>query len=539
MSDQRPQHPPYAAAQPLQPQPAPRQPSPFAGTPVSDWVRDGAALVLLLLSLGLPWSLSFESGAWEGPMQLAAGRVEVVLITILSVLSLSIGYLARFGVFGGGVTLGGVLLARLLLNAPYALLVVVYIALDAFGVGGSAGVGLGSAAVFGLAGAFLAAQPREFEVAVPGQGAEVARIWRGIVLGVSVVVGVAAAVGVLRGGIPAILGVEYGAPAWYVIGAIVSPLVHGAALLVLFGSVWRRSEIARSLGLGLGGVVLAGLLIGAVGGYAFLGGLPVERMQSGGYVLLWLGAGAGLFASPGVRFAMVPVEPLHRWLRTASQGLLVIAVAAIVFMPPVVVGFFAGTPAGFLIGELLGLAIIAVGALIARVQLTSAPVAARTLVLSVLGGIVFLGLVMLSLAAAAWSTGYGFTALRAVDAFILFVGLPVLIALALTVPSSVRQLFAVARPADAVSYPGAAAPIAGGMPVASPALPASAPEPSAPAPADDPRARAWAELFDAGTAPERLAEIAGVHPEFAEQIAAHPRSYPALQAWAAALRGGA
>lgn len=47
------------------------------------------------------------------------------------------------------------------------------------------------------------------------------------------------------------------------------------------------------------------------------------------------------------------------------------------------------------------------------------------------------------------------------------------------------------------------------------------------------RERAWSELHDASTPPERLAAIAQAHPEFAQQIADHPRSYEALRAWAA------
>lgn len=78
------------------------------------------------------------------------------------------------------------------------------------------------------------------------------------------------------------------------------------------------------------------------------------------------------------------------------------------------------------------------------------------------------------------------------------------------------------------------APAAAGSAALSPAVP----EPTAVVDAADPRAGAWAELYDSSTSAERLAEIATDHPEFASNIAAHPNAYPELQAWAAAVVGG-
>ncbi|MBN9612505.1 MAG: hypothetical protein J0H64_03410, partial [Actinobacteria bacterium] len=50
------------------------------------------------------------------------------------------------------------------------------------------------------------------------------------------------------------------------------------------------------------------------------------------------------------------------------------------------------------------------------------------------------------------------------------------------------------------------------------------------------RESAWAELHDPRTGQDRLAQIAGAHPEFASAIAAHPNAYPALQEWAAGVQ---
>ncbi|MCR2791938.1 DUF4190 domain-containing protein [Microbacterium sp. zg.Y625] len=51
-------------------------------------------------------------------------------------------------------------------------------------------------------------------------------------------------------------------------------------------------------------------------------------------------------------------------------------------------------------------------------------------------------------------------------------------------------------------------------------------------------ADAWAALHRAETSPHELASIARDFPHYAEQIAAHPRAYPALIEWAGVVAGG-
>ena len=98
--------------------PSPARPNPFAGIPSSDWARDGGALLLLLGSLALPWMFSTDFGMSETIG--ATGRIEVILITLLSLFSLSLTYLLRAGVFGPGIGLAQIWLIRLLVNVPYA-----------------------------------------------------------------------------------------------------------------------------------------------------------------------------------------------------------------------------------------------------------------------------------------------------------------------------------------------------------------------------------------------------------------------------------
>ena len=117
--------------------PVTRGPSPLSSIPVSDWVRDAAAVALLLVSLALPWSLSFSTDGLLGDSftSTAATRGDVLLITILSVLSVAVTVLARAGALGTGLTPGRTAALRAALNAPYAILVVVYMFLDAVGAG--------------------------------------------------------------------------------------------------------------------------------------------------------------------------------------------------------------------------------------------------------------------------------------------------------------------------------------------------------------------------------------------------------------------
>src|SRR5664279_3764006 len=142
--------------------PSPARPAtmanPFAGIPISDYVRDILAAALLLVSLALPWDFGHD----------ATGRIDVVLITALSALSLLLPYLSRVGVFPPTWNPEKLRIARLLANAPYILLVLTYLLVDVvsgFGPAASVGgTGLGAAAWLGSAGALLAAQPREAEM---------------------------------------------------------------------------------------------------------------------------------------------------------------------------------------------------------------------------------------------------------------------------------------------------------------------------------------------------------------------------------------
>src|SRR5690625_505307 len=116
------------------------------------------------------------------PQREAAGdRPEVLIITLLSLVSLTLPYLARIGAMGPKWTVHSTRKARWLLNAPYLILVVAYVVIDVINYGD--GGRLGTAAMLGLTGALLAAQPRECELG-PAHEDNAGNTWLGVTSGV-------------------------------------------------------------------------------------------------------------------------------------------------------------------------------------------------------------------------------------------------------------------------------------------------------------------------------------------------------------------
>ncbi|GGC65344.1 hypothetical protein IEU95_04775 [Hoyosella rhizosphaerae] len=170
---------PYGQSQAAAPRPP--RPNPFAGIPISDFVRDGAAFALLLIALALPWGFEVSKNSADfrivtGETVNGGGSILIILITLLSLTSLALPYAARIGMLGSTAGPSLVRLGRLVLNAPYALLIVGYLVYDivlGFSrhqdgsttiLSGETGPGLGAAAWIGVAGAVLAAQPRAAEL---------------------------------------------------------------------------------------------------------------------------------------------------------------------------------------------------------------------------------------------------------------------------------------------------------------------------------------------------------------------------------------
>ena len=448
-------------------QPSPR-PNPFVGIPVSDYLRDGGALLLLLISLALPWFFD------DYEVVRGAGRIEVVLLALLSVLTIAITYLARAGVFPSSVNVNTVMLLRTLANAPYILLVLVYLVIDM--VSGDSPSGLGYSAAFGLAGALLAAQPRQSEVGTLAPGAPIGRTWYGIALGYGALAAVVALISLV---FSLIATSEYFSDApLAVISLLVSILFGAAAVVFPLVGILRRNDIWRTVAFGFGAVVVGVILVSA-----FDDTRGVETVHSGGYLVLFLAGLLGLASSPALRNAMTPIADLSRWFGAASLTLVVVmAVAGYLVLSNIFtliqIAEFGSDGLGRYIGSIIVLLLTVGVAVFARISLRSNPAGSRWLVIGLLGGLVLLGIINVILLA----VGGGNPGVVSIG---LAFGLPLFAAYALTAPKSVREYFAAnapARPQAAGGYAGgyAGAPAAPGYPAA-PAAPGYSAGPAAPA----------------------------------------------------------
>lgn len=535
---QLPGHPPAGPPRPLAP-----HPHPLAATPLSDWLRDGAAVVLLLVSLSMPWAV----GGLGGTSSVAAGRIDVVLITILSVLSVGTTYLARFGVFGPRFTIGNTIVLRAALGIPYVLLVVVYAVLDATQVT----YGLGAAVVFGLAGALFAASPRTDETKGMDARAPIGRAAYGVV----VVLLVLAVLTTLVGLVLTLVDLGYVAEVTGplpLVGVALTSLSLAAAGIVPLVLVLRRSWITTTIGGAVGIAVLVGVAISGLSGFTL--GLQYQSLHAGGYPILWLALFAPVLTCPAVVEAMSPPAPLGAWFNTVRSALLVTGVvtAVLALFAVLTVAFGAGDAVGFLIGILLCQLAAAIAAFIARSVLVGTPARSRLPVLSIAGAIVLVEVIATILAAIALpriSSGLFIMPI----AYLIVLGLPAVVGYGLTVPVAVREYFAAHaparppaygtaapayRPAPTTSAPAAAAAEASPGPaphttagVPAIPLPPQAPEtqsvvPPAPAPVDPRIARA----IDPSTPPQELYAFASDRSLWVH-LAANPGLYPELRAW--------
>ena len=291
--------------------------------------RDVTAAVLLCAAPALPWSLYFGAGIPDGDTRLLA---VLAAVTVLALGAVAATYAGPWGLVGAhpNPALAGRL--RLLLSAPYLLLIVAVVAVDivqTIRYGGSSRPpgGVGPGAWLGATGALLAGQP-----VLSGP----VRLWRHAarVLGYAAIVGAALSV-VFN----LYWRVRYALPDAHSAGdfgkshaaIIVTALVYGvvAWVTVLAASRWvlRRDKASQ-----LGVVMLGGATLSA-GVLVWL--LPVGRVIDGfhgiaqntstagvgfeGY-LVWVAA-AAIFAVAAVRDASPAT-----WLVAMRNTLLLIII---------------------------------------------------------------------------------------------------------------------------------------------------------------------------------------------------------------------
>jgi hypothetical protein len=301
--------------------------------PVVDYVRDALAAFALIISLFMVWH---AGGAGTGRFagDLAATHLDVVVITLLSLASLSIPYLWRAGVFGPSWSYAKTQDVRLLAGAPYFLLVVVYLVIEIV-----AHPGLGPAMAFGLAGAILAAQPRRSELADGDVVRD--RRWVVAVLAIAGLVVVLTLIQIIEA------ATLFDAASMVMIALLA--LGNAALLAVVAVGVVRGSNPWRLVGIGIG-------IVGAVFGLLSLSPeFVLTKMTTTAVfpsfsLVFWMAFGAAV-AAPSVARLMTREEPAPvSWLSALRPVLdLAIGVNALVAVVSIVAIIRLSSPGGHLL----------------------------------------------------------------------------------------------------------------------------------------------------------------------------------------------
>ncbi|MCW2831324.1 MAG: hypothetical protein JWP31_2016 [Aeromicrobium sp.] len=310
-----------------QPSVPPQQPSatpasnPFAGAPRSDLLRDGLAVVLLIVALFYTWDFD----------DTAASRWWVDVATFIALAGLLVPYLGYAGVLGTAWQTGHNRLVRLVGALPYVASLLVLLVVDIIKSDGLAGDeggfygdgGVGRAAHIGIFAIILALQPRARERQRAG-GEDT--IWFGLTVGL---LGLAA-IAIVGSSIPTIDDVDGAAVAFYVLTILAAVAV--VALLAV--GVLRRDAawVNVVVGLGVALLVIDVLDIQGLGSFGLFGipnfGVETSHFQFYGTIFLIAAASAAL--APGVG-ALVGSRSRGGVLRrTAAWALLTLAVIALV-----------------------------------------------------------------------------------------------------------------------------------------------------------------------------------------------------------------
>lgn len=521
---------PYPAAAPAQPHEtrAPRPPreprpapsyatpptaqatNPFGGVPAADYLRDAVAAVLLLISLGLQWDVAHEANE----------RIDVVLITILSVFSLAAAYLGRLGALGQGWHPGRIRLARLVLNAPYVVMVLVYLAIDIVGGGGeyfTADGGVGAALGVGLAGAVLAAQPRESEL-----DERSGRPWLGVVAFLGAVIGIGAVAGMTVSLVRMGEGIRFTFLLWSMLVTVITLLL---VIVPVVGTVVRDARWRLVL-LALGGAAVV-LLMTADDGYIL--GLEVETFHGLGFGYVLWPATAAAAAAPGVRRLMSDHGHRARWIGGAVQLLTLTLLVGAAQIALLVVELVDDTTdqRGTLVAALVLTVVYVLAALVARSALAQNQPQGVAIALVVAAGLLLVGLVNLAVIAGDDSVEAGY-----VDQLFAFA-----VPIALAVMVGVGASRGAGRIGPGGPGTGPTTSLAPSRPGTPGAAPAHGPGPTTslpvhPAPGVPP---SIALATDPRTPPATLASLAASAPEAWPYVAAHPNAYPALLEWLAGL----
>jgi len=469
--------PPPAGALPVAAAPgAGDRASAFAGVPLRDYLTDGIALLLLLVSLGLGWDYRYAS----------TDRVEVVLLVVLSVLSLSLFYLARVNALPRGWSNRTVIGVRALVNAPLVVLVLVYLAFDVLaafldrGLGSWMPSGIGPAMAIALAGAVVAASPRVAELG-SARTVDLVTAWtRRTLVALVVLAGALQLAGVVAVLVQLVDRFSWAIALIELVTFVVATAIVVAPLVAVLrqSAAWRRVLVAVA-STATFAFVLYGPLHHEEPGLGYHAATSVTQLTAGFVVLPAAGV---LMLAAGWRRLVRPVVPLERdWFASASAGWVALAVlaggAAIVQLVTVIAstsGLEVGG-IGWRVVLVVVLAFTAVAAVVARSLFAAGPATGRAPALVATCVATVLGVVALVVAVRPHGFWRGSAEL---PELLLAFGLPLLVGSCLLLPAPVRSWYATHGPGP--RQPWSDDELPGGAPAAP--TPAHAPAPAAPAP---------------------------------------------------------
>ncbi len=365
--------------------------NPFIGWPISDFVRDGAALFCLFGTLGMPWHIEAEYKGGE--------QWWVVIAVLLSVVSVAVPYVAKARV----VPAWGPAHFRLLklgLNVPFLASVLAALIDELINVGELGEGGLGVGIAMGLAGCALAVQPRQADEE-PGHADD--PLWNNAARLTAVA---APAVGLLTflgyivddvAGDGVLFDQPLGFLALFLVTVAMMLVVVGWPAVGLFGGspAWRRVFATAAFT-----VLVVGLFSLASDGDGLFTWPPFEKWNGAAGIggTFVLGAAAGLAVSRAQeRRTSGVLAPLDGWLRTARAAVMVSGAGSGVAALALLVGIVNSddVEASAVVATLM---VVAIGAA-AGVAMTmlSDPGRNRVVVLALLGAEVVVGFIAMGI----------------------------------------------------------------------------------------------------------------------------------------------
>ncbi|MDQ1106438.1 DUF7937 domain-containing protein [Nocardioides zeae] len=438
----------YGAPQ-APPRPSVPKVNPFAGTPISDYVRDGGAFLLLLAPL---WTLWDSNGV-------GAERWWVWVSALIGIFSVAVPYLVKSNVLP--IPPVQVTLAKVALLLPYLGSVLAAIINELISGGDRFDGGIGAGVALALAGAVIAISPRHSEE-TNGQATGEALWWKATWILAWVTVGLAVLTFLLYIFWGLAEDVEIFDPflafAALVVVAVLIPVV---AITWPTLTLMKRSEEARLV---LATLLLVGLVTAMFAGEdGSIFDAELHGWNVPGSTFFTVGLLAGLLVTRPVQRATTPQEPFWAWVGAAKLALYVnAAVVGLTVLGTLLVLIYFQTedfgPDGFTGSTIVSLVfgIIAIALAIIPTTMLSDPRKGRLVVLGMVAGNFILGIVYVAVLNGSDAlNGYSLSVYSAGA----WLGLSGLAIAALTAPPSIRNVLGSILPqggqqAGAAAYGG-------------------------------------------------------------------------------------